>query len=706
MKTQGLGDSDIRANSFTRARNFLLGTASVLLGQYIMLQREPLLARFVFTNSLNELFRIDVPNLDNVIVATVLLFGGGAILFGVFRDHSVSSSIPDAVPVDPIGLPSSSRRVWLWMAGLSASAFFLFLFLIGRLSAGDDGNWLAIIWLSGLGLAGYVAFHFDQQAGRPLSAGLQRRDLVIVLGLVLLAVGIGAFDLTRKPFSLMGDEGSFWETAQAIAIGQYRPSIFDLGVYTYPILGSFYQALILRVFGLSLWSWRFASVLAGAVSVAPTYLLAREMFDRRVALLAGAAMIVMPYLIAFERLGYNNSQSLFPVTLTLYFLYAGLKRTSVVYLFLGGGAAGLGFYTYTSAQLGIVCAMLFFAYLFLKRHDETRRTVVVLGLVFVAGWGLTALPRLAYNAATRPEMMGNKLSESLFANVDYALDLFGPAELYRDYPPIPLGNIKIFYRPDLYARLLVRGLIRTFLAFHHNLVITEHFIDGPLPGPFAVVFYFLGLTFTLANLRRASLALLAIWFFSGWALLSVINSFPPRHQHLVVLIPVISILTALGLVATADLVSEYLPKWRDRVSAVLVAINLGVIAVLGLNDYFFDVQATYPPSFDQVITFTALNLQARGEIVYVYDKPAEKDNVPYGISKIPTFATFRTVSPEELAADQFSLVPGTAYTFIFHESDQTIVFDYLSRILRRSISPLMYRISDPNDTALSYSFGQ
>lgn len=694
----------MRTNTFDRALSFLLGLASVLLGQYVMLQQEPLIARFVFAPALNELFRIDVPNLDNVIVATMMLIGGGAILAGVFSERSASSDLLDAIPINRVALRTLTGPVRRWTAGLGIAALLLFLFLIGRLSAKDDGNWLAMVWIVVLCLIGYIAYLFDRQAGTPLSPNLNWRDVAFIIALVLLGIGIGAFDLSQKPFSLMGDEGSFWEAAKAIATGQSRPSIFDLGVYTYPILGSYYQALILKLFGLSLWSWRFASVLAGAAAVAPTYLFAREMFDRRVALLASAVMIVTPYMLAFERLGYNNSQSLFPVALMLYFLYAGLKRNSRLYLFLGGSAAGLGFYTYTSAQLGLVGAMLFFVYLLLIRRNAPRRTWVVLGFVFVVGWGLTALPRYGYNIASHPDLVSYKSTESLFPNVDYALAYFKPEELYRDFPPIQIGNITFFYRPDLYARLLARGIIRTLLAFHHSLVVTEHFIAGPLPGPFTVVFYFLGLVFTLANRRRDSLVLLAIWFFSGLVLLSVISSFPPRHQHLVAIIPAISIFTALGVTATADFVSAYLPMWRGQVSAALVAVCFGVIALMGLNNYFFQVQATYPPSFDQVMTFTAFNLQSPREMVYVYDKPDEKDHVPYGILQIPTLALFRTVSPDELASDQFALDPGIAYTFFFHESDRTTVVDYLTRTFGTPINLQPYRISDPQDMALSYSF--
>jgi hypothetical protein len=43
-------------------------------------------------------------------------------------------------------------------------------------------------------------------------------------------------------------------------------------------------------------------------------------------------MLVTPYFIAFERLGYNNSQSIAPVTLSLYLLHVGLKRGSALYL--------------------------------------------------------------------------------------------------------------------------------------------------------------------------------------------------------------------------------------------------------------------------------------------------------------------------------------------------------------------------------------
>jgi 4-amino-4-deoxy-L-arabinose transferase-like glycosyltransferase len=82
----------------------------------------------------------------------------------------------------------------------------------------------------------------------------------------------------------------------------------------------------------------------GVVTIPPLYLLARETYGNKVAIVSSIVMATSPYFIVFSRLGYNNIQALFFTTLTLYWLYIGVQRNSFFYIFLAGGMAGLDLY--------------------------------------------------------------------------------------------------------------------------------------------------------------------------------------------------------------------------------------------------------------------------------------------------------------------------------------------------------------------------
>lgn len=694
--------------------SFLLGCALILGALYLLRQGDPIIHIQSIAGRLNSLFRIDVPNLDNSIVSIALLLVGGLL---VIRASSTSLypdlELPDR-RVDKGVLKDGLSR----LLRLLVPALLLFGYLIWQLSSGHHPLLAVPIWIASLALTGVAMWLADRRSRVSLSPDLRWRDILFIAGLLILGFAVGTFRLGSVPQSLVGDEGAFWEAAKAISTGDYRPEFFGFGVYSYPILSSIYQGWILKLFGLTLWSWRFASVLAAVAAVIPTYLLARELFDRRLAVLAGALMVTLPYFIAFERLGYNNSQALFPVALTLYLLYAGFKRGSLLYLFLAGVASGLGFYTYPAARLGLVVASLFIVILlgehslaWIRRHGSSPSAsrskpglILMLVVPLLVGWTLTTLPHLTYGRAISPSLLQLKTSESLFPNVEYAEDLFPADELFRDHPPIALGGETFFYRPDLYARLLTRGLLRSFLVFQHPELVTEHYIWGPLASTYGAGFVILGLALSLAGLRRKSLRLISLWFLAGVFLLSVINTFPPRHQHMVSVLPALAILIALGITLLGDFIASHIRGHQPLVAGALAAAGFIVIAATNLQNYFVDVQARYIPDFENQMAFAVLELKSPRTVIYVTDDPSKEDFIPWIVSQIPNQADFHTVTPEELR--DLTLDPAAGYTLFFQEQNQAEVLAFLTNAVGQEIIPDIYLNREGQALGMSYSFGR
>jgi 4-amino-4-deoxy-L-arabinose transferase-like glycosyltransferase len=693
-------------------KRFIAALVLVFLAQYLFYQREPVFMRFTFSEPLNALFRIDVPNLDNTILAVILLIIGGwlfASALSLGKGPYSSSGIVWRNSTQ-FSLPArGTRRI------LDVTASLLLVFLIWRLAVKDANNWLALVWIGVLVLVGVLAYFADRRAGVSLSPRIQRQDVILIAAIFAVGLIIGSYHLEDTPGSLVADEGTFWETARGIAEGNYNPSVFDFGVYTYPVLGSIYQAAFLRMFGFSLWSWRFASVLAGVASVAPTFLLARELFDRRVAVISSFLMTVTPYFLAFERLGYNNSQALFPVTLALFLLFAGWVRKSALYLFLSGVAAGFGFYTYLGARLGLVVAVSFIILLFAEhalqrwrdpaQFSKTRlRAMGVLALVFGLGWIITVLPHFVYGGVVSKPSFTNKTEESLFPSLDYGLAFFPPGELFRDYPQIQIGSHTFFYRADIYLRLLVRGVIRSALVFHHDQLVTEHFVAGPLPGSVAVVFYFLGLVYAIQNLRNKNFLLLLLWFFAGIFLLSVIDTFPPRQTHLVPIIPAMSILIALGVLAVADFIAMASARYQRVVTGTFSFAAVILMTLAGLYNYFYVIPMTYPPYPENIMGFAALALKSPHQFIYVFDNEREKDFVPWMIRNIPNQAIYRTLSRNYLG--QFSMMPNMQYVFFFSPEDGDLdpLHNDFSQTLKVEPVPQVYRNREGRAILVSYAF--
>jgi hypothetical protein len=452
----------------------------------------------------------------------------------------------------------------------------------------------------------------------------------------------------------------------------------------------------------------------------------------------------MPYFLAFSRLGYISSQALLPVALALYLLYAGLRRQSLLYVTLGGVAAGLGFYTFTAGRLGLLVAAVFLISQVLGRIDWWRAgwalvprwgrrgiapgapatgggapdtglfALGILGAVFAAGCAMTVLPYQVYGGRVDPSAVHFKMAEAIFPNRFYVDALFTGDQAYRDLPVIRVGDQSLYVEPGLWQRLLVRGVFRSLLVFHHPGIISEHFIDGPLAGRGTAVLFFLGAALALGGVRRSHYALPVIWLAVGLAALSVLNTFPPRHTHLVPIIPVMAIFTALGvatvvegLTAAAGImrVSRGRPErtLRSRLSLLATAGLVALVAYAGLRAYFVDAQQRYRPDFEQALAFRVLELNAPRHVVYVAESADDLKFVPWVVRSMATPAEYQAVLRDDLQAGRFTIDPRAAYLFFFRERDRAVVVPFLENALRRAVVPREYRNREGVVVALAYA---
>ncbi|HEU4327062.1 MAG TPA: glycosyltransferase family 39 protein [Roseiflexaceae bacterium] len=689
------------AATLGRALARFAGIVLVVAGQWLILNPSELLA-LPFTAAVEDLLRLGVVNLNNVIMGLAITLLGG-ILFGA-GGAALLPAAPEAERETPRPDWSTllrDRRLALGLAGLLAGALAIFTLLLYGVTRpeADQTPWLGWLWLAALALLLLALLLADRRAGARLSPDLGWPDALLSGGLLAAGMAIGTYQLATLPSSIIGDEGMFWQTARAIDQGEQQHTIFGLGAYSYPVLSNYYQAAVLRLFGHSLWSWRLSSVIAAVLAVVPTYLLARELFGRRVAALAGLAMVALPYFIAFERMGYNNSQAILPVALSLYLLYAGLRRNSLLYMGLGGIAGGLGFYTYTAGRLAAVVAVLTLGVLLAARllrrwvgfGPQRLGGVLLLTAAFGLGGVLTALPHLAYANTHYPHLLRYKMLESLLPNSFYASSLFSEDELYRDYAPITIDDQTFFYRPDLYARLLGRGVVRTMLVFHYKGIIYEHFISGPLAGPSVASLYVLGLALLLARPKRPGHLLLLLWFGAGLVLLSMINTFPPRYQHTVPIIPALAIMLGLGIAALADtLAQEFSGRARTLIGGSLTAALVAAMLVSNMREYFVDVQEAYPPPAAQIIGLAGLELREPRRLVYVVSDPQEGTALPWLLEQFPNKALYHTVTRDDLASGTFQLEPQQPYTVFFRERDRDVVEPFLAQRLGHPVTPKLH----------------
>jgi len=599
----------------------ILGVASISYGQHLIEQRNAQGEPFPQSQLWNDIYKLHIVNFDNALHALPYLIGGAFLCAFL----ALPSTWKTSFPAGRFDFLSREQPQWKKQLLYVLSGGLLFLLLIVLLARHTYHWTYPLLWIISILAFTYLPWRWDRSANKDLTLGINSLDIFWIAALLILGFIINTYALEDIPNMLIPDEGSFWETARSIAVKDLHPPLFDAGVYTFPVASSIYQGWIVRMCGLNLWAWRFSSVLAGVFTVIPLYLLGKEWFNRHVAIAAAVMMIANPYFISFARMGYNNSQSLFPVTLSIYFFALAARKGSIFYLWLAGVSAGIGFYTYSAAWLGLVTLCLGMLYLLVLKQINRKQMLVALGVVLLA-WAVLFVPRVAYTASGKDSQgLAYKIFETSFVNTFYAKSLYGEADLQQTAPLIHFSKYDtIFYEPVIYQELLTRATVRTLLALFDPFIVREHFLVIGLAGSFSAIFFLIGLALAFRSWKQMRFGIQLIWFTTALIFLSIIAAFPPRHTHMVSVIPVLALLSGIGLSATIETLTEWMPSRWERVQIIIHRLFLALASVgilySGVQTYFVTMPTVYPPSFEGITSWIAWKTRTPVNLVYLSQK--------------------------------------------------------------------------------------
>lgn len=465
---------------------------------------------------------------------------------------------------------------WRVLSALGGACLSLAVGWAGRRRPEDaDFTPLLVLWLVGVGLflAAFAPRFSVREVGQRL-VGYPRanwRGLVGLAALVLAALAVRAFDLEHIPVNLGGDEGTWGMEALAMFGQEGLANPFATRWFGFPSLSFLVWGLSMRLFGDTVAGLRALSALIGTASVLTTYLLARDLWDRRVAWLAAAVLAFGHFHIHYSRLALNNIADTLLVTLALYLLLRGLRSGRAMLFALAGAVVGLGWYGYFGARLvGLIGALyvgwrMAVEYGFASRHVRSLLLVPAAALV-------VALPLLLHHASQPGDLSAGW----------HRVSILVPGWLAREqvYWGVSAGTV------------LWRQVWKSLSGFHYTLDTSYHYHASiPLLDLVSGALLVVGLVWTIVRGRRPANGLLLIYFWStlitGW----VLTENPPSSQRLVMVAPALALLVALGLNWLVNM-GQRVFGGGHRLWNGLVVVTMIAIALLNLRYYF----AVYTPS--------------------------------------------------------------------------------------------------------------
>src|SRR3989344_3727144 len=178
----------------------------------------------------------------------------------------------------------------------------------------------------------------------------------ILIGILVLAAVLRLYKLGQFPTHLTNDEAALGYNAYSILKtakdehGQFMPVIFKSFGDWKPGLYIYATVPFVATLGLNEFSTRAASAVAGIVAVLLGYLIGKNLFSRRVALLSAVFLTISPWHLQFSRSAWEAN---FSLTLLLFGVYFFIQAVSTKpkYIYLSALFFALTLWAYQGAKL-------------------------------------------------------------------------------------------------------------------------------------------------------------------------------------------------------------------------------------------------------------------------------------------------------------------------------------------------------------------
>jgi len=443
--------------------------------------------------------------------------------------------------------------------------------------------------------------------------------------IIILAVSLRIFSLTQNPPSLNWDEVSHGYNAYSILKtgrdewGNFLPVIFRAyGDYKLPVY--IYLTTISEFFiGVSPLAVRLPSALAGVVTVIFTYLLVKELFDRRVALLSGLLVAVEPWSLFLSRGAFEANVALAFIVIGTYFLLRSF-RTGYD-LLLSTFFLGLSVWTYNSARVFVPLFLLALLIIYRERLKDiykvnfriihTSLFIILLFFLPMFWQLLSPVGRARYSWVTI-------VDEGAIAQINEARNSSSLSPSLRRV----VYNKGTFFISK-FARNWASHFSGDFLFFKGG---SNFQFSVPNHGVLYVVnlvFLLLGVVLLLRKRTKGSFLIL-VWFFLG-SIPGSLTREAPHALRAITMLPIPMIVCAYGVIFVWDKLTRNL-KFLF-LAAYLVFLAGGTESYLGIyfGSYSRDYSWSWQYGYKEVASYVKQNYDKYEKVIVTkkYGEPHE-----------------------------------------------------------------------------------
>jgi 4-amino-4-deoxy-L-arabinose transferase-like glycosyltransferase len=380
-------------------------------------------------------------------------------------------------------------------------------------------------------------------------------EIAVVVGMCLIGLLFRIYRLDYLLWGMHGDEGEAATNAFSILKGE-PISPFTTGWYAQPNVYYWAIAIGMKIFGQSIFGLRMSPVFFGMLALPFFYLLVRQMFGVRAAVLALGLFVGNAIFLQYSRMQFSNVTTPVFWVIGFYFLMRGLQSRRVLDFALSAFTAFFGLYFYNGARLIPFLVTGLFIYMAVTQRRFLKyywRHLVV----FAVAAFLVSAPFLGYYLDHQEEMNNRSQGMVIFNNMQIMQGQYGPPQPFV----LPGGQV-VPLPPEAYY--LWRQLTTTLSIFTYQGSRPGDSIYGftgePIVTPIESALLVLGIAYAAWRWRDARFALLSIWFWGTVIAGGVLTTDAPYTPRIVGMIPTLPIFVMLP---ANKIIAEGVALWRS-----------------------------------------------------------------------------------------------------------------------------------------------
>lgn len=448
--------------------------------------------------------------------------------------------------------------------------------------------------------------------------------------LLILIVFLGALlrfqNITINPAGLNTDEAAIGYNAYSILksgkdeYGKSWPLAFRSFDDYKPPLYIYMTVPSVAVFGLNEFAVRFPSAILGVLAIAITYFLTVKLFNSpKLGLAASFLLAISPWHIQFTRTAYETGSNAFFTSLGLLLFLKGLEKKW--YWIPAGIVFGLQTHLYQASKIFVPLFLFSLFIIYFPRIKMKIFSTLLLGLPFMAVFLPVII--LATTSAGVLRFQGTSIFQDPKSHDQY-INLVTFDWLRND------NKSTLLFHPNFlaYSRDILTGYLThlrpDFLfAGQENRKVT-YVPEVGLMHLWELPFLFAGFYYLFRKGKKATIATLFAWFLISPIPASVTTGLP-NSARTAVFLPVLQIITALGLVNLYPKLARifkigffvvvlYLFSFYLHMLFVHAPVSSSRIWYSGYKDIVLD-SAVLSPKYNKVIVTTLLD---QPQIFYLF----------------------------------------------------------------------------------------